>query len=95
MGAGVIDYDYRGPVSVILFNHSDTDFHIKDGDRIAQLILEKIVTPDVVEVDSLESTERGAGGFGSTGIQRKTEIVAAALTDAIVDSTVDSPDDSQ
>ncbi|KAI3665464.1 hypothetical protein L6452_44091 [Arctium lappa] len=68
VGAGVIDADYRGPVGVILFNHSDTDFEVKSGDRIAQLIIEKIITPEVIEVDDLDSTERGAGGFGSTGV---------------------------
>ncbi|XP_047317511.1 deoxyuridine 5'-triphosphate nucleotidohydrolase-like [Impatiens glandulifera] len=69
VGAGVIDADYRGPVGVILFNHSDEDFEIKSGDRIAQLIIEKIVTPEVAEVDELDSTVRGAGGFGSTGVK--------------------------
>ncbi|KAL1336381.1 hypothetical protein HN51_030750 [Arachis hypogaea] len=68
VGAGVIDADYRGPVGVILFNHSDVDFEVKVGDRVAQLILEKIVTPDVVEVEDLDSTVRGEGGFGSTGV---------------------------
>ncbi|KAL7586134.1 deoxyuridine 5'-triphosphate nucleotidohydrolase [Lactuca sativa] len=68
VGAGVIDADYRGPVGVILFNHSDSDFEVKTGDRIAQLIIEKIITPEVVEVDDLDSTVRGAGGFGSTGV---------------------------
>lgn len=68
VGAGVIDADYRGPVGVILFNFSDVDFEVKAGDRIAQLILERIVTPDVVEVEDLDSTVRGAGGFGSTGV---------------------------
>lgn len=68
VGAGVIDADYRGPVGVILFNHSDVDFGVKAGDRIAQLIIEKIETPEVTEVDDLDSTERGAGGFGSTGV---------------------------
>eukprot|EP01004_Peranema_trichophorum_P010638 NODE_9452_length_590_cov_33.184154_g8817_i0.p1 GENE.NODE_9452_length_590_cov_33.184154_g8817_i0~~NODE_9452_length_590_cov_33.184154_g8817_i0.p1 ORF type:complete len:174 (-),score=34.48 NODE_9452_length_590_cov_33.184154_g8817_i0:69-536(-) len=68
VGAGVIDADYRGNVQVVLFNHSNTDFVIKRGDRIAQLILEKIVTPDVEELQELPVTERGAGGFGSTGI---------------------------
>lgn len=68
VGAGVIDVDYRGNVGVILFNHSDDDFKIAHGDRIAQLILERIITPDVVEVDELDETERNAGGFGSTGV---------------------------
>ncbi|KAI4321586.1 hypothetical protein MLD38_034951 [Melastoma candidum] len=68
VGAGVIDTDYRGPVGVILFNHSDIGFEVKPGDRIAQLILEKIVTPDVLEVEDLDETLRGDGGFGSTGV---------------------------
>ncbi|PVF95741.1 deoxyuridine 5'-triphosphate nucleotidohydrolase [Serendipita vermifera] len=67
-GAGVVDADYRGPLYVLLFNHSDQDFNIAIGDRIAQLILEKIETPPVLEVESLEETLRGAGGFGSTGV---------------------------
>ncbi|CAA7393670.1 unnamed protein product [Spirodela intermedia] len=67
VGAGVVDADYRGPVGVILFNHSDVHFEVKAGDRIAQLIIERIMTPEVVEVENLDSTVRGAGGFGSTG----------------------------
>lgn len=67
-GAGVIDSDYRGNVGVILFNHSTEDFPVKIGDRIAQLILERIAIADVIEVDDLTNTDRGAGGFGSTGI---------------------------
>ncbi|GAA5864247.1 hypothetical protein JCM1840_006713 [Sporobolomyces johnsonii] len=66
-GAGVIDADYRGIVRVLLFNLGDNDFELKAGDRIAQLILEKIVTPEPQEVASLDETVRGAGGFGSTG----------------------------
>ena len=71
VGAGVIDEDYRGNVGVILFNHSDTDFVVKTGDRIAQLILEKIElvpTQEVFEIRDLGETERGSGGFGSTGL---------------------------
>lgn len=68
VGAGVIDADYRGPVGVVLFNHADADFEVKVGDRIAQLIIEKIVTPEVEEVENLDSTARGEGGFGSTGV---------------------------
>ncbi|KFG86967.1 dUTP pyrophosphatase [Metarhizium anisopliae] len=66
-GAGVIDADYRGQVKVLLFNHAETDFEIKEGDRIAQLVIERIYTPEVVEVQELEESVRGAGGFGSTG----------------------------
>lgn len=65
--AGVIDADYRGEVKVLMANFSDTDYEVQKGERIAQLILERIITPDVVEVQSLEESVRGAGGFGSTG----------------------------
>lgn len=68
VGAGVIDEDYRGNVGIILFNHSDKDFEIKEGDRVAQLICEKILYPDIMEVEDLDDTTRGARGFGSTGI---------------------------
>ena len=67
-GAGVVDRDYTGEVKVVLFNHSENDFEVKVGDRVAQLILEKIVEDaEVVVVESLEESARGAGGFGSTG----------------------------
>lgn len=69
VGAGVIDEDYRGNVGVILFNHSDSDFTVKVGDRVAQLILEKIAIADVEETEGeLPTTVRGEGGFGSTGV---------------------------
>ena len=63
------DSDYRGNIGVILFNFSDKDFEVKAGDRIAQLILERIAFADVEEVQDLEASERGAGGFGSTGVE--------------------------
>lgn len=63
----MVDEDYRGNVGVVLFNHSDEDFVVKKGDRVAQLILERIMTPEVEEVDTLDDTMRGAGGYGSTG----------------------------
>lgn len=78
VGAGVIDYDYRGNVGVILFNHSDAAFEVKRGDRIAQLILEKISMVAAVEVDELSSTERGSGGFGSTGIAAAVAVPASS-----------------
>ncbi|KAI9258216.1 dUTPase-like protein [Phascolomyces articulosus] len=68
-GAGVIDADYRGPVGVVMFNFSKVDYQVKQGDRVAQLVLERIYTPEVVEVEDLDETDRGAGGFGSTGQQ--------------------------
>lgn len=64
---GVIDADYRGEVQVILVNHSRNNWYAKPGDRIAQLVILPIVTPDVVEVGELPGTERGDGGLGSTG----------------------------
>jgi len=67
VGAGVIDPDYTGEVKVALFNQGDKDFEIKKGDRIAQLVLERCETPAVREVQSIEETTRGSGGFGSTG----------------------------
>ena len=70
VGAGVIDSDYRGNVGVVLFNHAETDFAIKQGDRVAQLVIEVCLTPDVLEVTSLDATDRGEGGFGSTGIAK-------------------------
>ncbi|KAL5019961.1 hypothetical protein ScPMuIL_002853 [Solemya velum] len=67
VGAGVIDRDYRGNVGVVLFNFGEADFEVKKGDRIAQLLCERIYVPDLQEDLSLEDTERGHGGFGSTG----------------------------
>jgi dUTP pyrophosphatase len=65
---GTIDADYRGEVSVILINHSDTTFTIRRGDRIAQMILAPVTRVRLVETKALSTTGRGAGGFGSTGI---------------------------
>lgn len=67
IGAGVIDPDYRGNVRVLMFNFGAEDFKVKRGDRIAQLIFEKIHIPKLQEVESLDKTRRGDGGFGSTG----------------------------
>lgn len=67
VGAGVIDSDYRGDVGVVLFNHADAEFKVEKGMRVAQLILEKIETPEVLIVDDLDETVRGDGGYGSTG----------------------------
>ena len=59
--------DYTGEIGVILINHSDSDFIINIGDRIAQLVLNKVEQIDWTSVETLEETERGSGGFGSTG----------------------------
>ena len=67
-GAGVIDSDYRGGVKVLLFNHGEYAYKIKRGDRIAQLLIVPCYRPKIEIVDSLDETERGAGGFGSTGV---------------------------
>jgi dUTP pyrophosphatase len=64
---GTIDADYRGEVGVILVNLSNENFIINDGERIAQLVIAKHEQPTFVEVDVLSETERGTGGFGSTG----------------------------
>jgi dUTP pyrophosphatase len=66
--AGVIDSDYRGELGVILYNtDKNNPFHVKIGDRIAQLIIEKYYNFDLEKVEDLNSTDRGSGGFGSTG----------------------------
>ena len=64
---GTIDSDYRGELKIILFNHSNKDFIINNGDRIAQMVLVPIFKMEFEEVDSLPDTVRGQGGFGSTG----------------------------
>jgi dUTP pyrophosphatase len=66
-GGGVVDADYRGHVKVVLFNHSENDYEGKKGDRIAQIILTKISHVDIKQVNNLNDTKRGTGGFGSTG----------------------------
>lgn len=65
---GTIDADYRGEIGVILVNLSDTNFTIKDGDRIAQMVIAKYKQANWQEVNSLDETKRGEGGFGSTGV---------------------------
>ncbi|MCB0760199.1 MAG: dUTP diphosphatase [Flavobacteriales bacterium] len=65
---GTIDADYRGELKILLVNLSNTPFEIKDGERIAQMVIAKHEQPAWVEVEELEDTVRGAGGFGSTGV---------------------------
>ena len=64
---GTIDADYRGEIQVILMNAGDADFEVGRGDRIAQLVIAPVIRPDWVEVEILDTTERGEGGFGHTG----------------------------
>ena len=65
---GTIDSDYRGEIKIIMINFGDKPFLVKRGDRIAQMVINKIETPEVIETDNLNETERGEGGFGSTGL---------------------------
>jgi dUTP pyrophosphatase len=65
---GTIDADYRGEVGVILINHSKEPFVIERGDRIAQLVFQWVPRVQLTQVDSLDDTERGSGGFGHTGV---------------------------
>lgn len=65
---GTIDSGYRGEVGVILINLGDADFVIKKGDKIAQIVIAPVTQPEVVETAEIDETDRGAGGFGSTGV---------------------------
>lgn len=64
---GVIDSDYRGEIRVVLLNHSSQVQTVSPGERVAQMIITPVLTPDYEEVEALTDTERGTGGFGSTG----------------------------
>ncbi len=64
---GTIDADYRGELGVILINHGTEEFVVQKGDRVAQMVISKYAKAKIREVEVLESTERGSGGFGSTG----------------------------
>ncbi|HYW64428.1 MAG TPA: dUTP diphosphatase [Bradyrhizobium sp.] len=64
---GTIDADYRGEISVLLINHGDAPFAISRGERIAQMVVAPVLRAELVPVAALPSTERGGGGFGSTG----------------------------
>ena len=63
MGAGVIDSDYRGEIGVVLFNFGEDDFVVNMADKIAQLVFEKIKTPELKEMNELEETNRGSTGM--------------------------------
>jgi dUTP pyrophosphatase len=64
---GTVDADYRGEINVILINHGDAPFPIRRGERIAQMVIAPVVQAQLVQVDTLSTTDRGSGGFGSTG----------------------------
>ena len=64
---GTVDADYRGEIGVILINHGDAPFSIRRGERIAQMVIASVARAELVAVDTLAATDRGSGGFGSTG----------------------------
>lgn len=66
---GTVDADYRGEIGIILINLSNEDFIINDGERICQMVVKEYCRVDWMEVQSLEDSERGAGGFGHTGVK--------------------------
>ena len=66
---GTIDADYRGEVMVLLINFSQEDFVINDGERIAQMVIARHEQADFIEVEALDETERGEGGYGHTGVK--------------------------
>ena len=66
---GTIDSDYRGEICVILINHGKKDFEIEPGMRIAQMVFSKVIKVDFTQVELLDETNRGEGGFGSTGVK--------------------------
>lgn len=66
---GTIDADYRGEIGIIVVNLSNNPVTIKDGDRICQMVIQRVEQAELFEVDTLDKTERGAGGFGHTGKQ--------------------------
>ncbi|XP_065208277.1 uncharacterized protein LOC135837866 isoform X2 [Planococcus citri] len=86
VGGGVIDPDYLGDIGVILFNHAHEKYMVKKGDRIAQIIIEKVMFPELTECDKIEmNTERGKNGFGSTddsvGVGKKPNSVLEYIED--------------
>jgi len=66
---GTVDADYRGEVGVLLVNLSQEDFVVNDGERVAQMVIARHETADFIEVEELDETERGAGGYGHTGVK--------------------------
>ena len=69
-GVGTIDADYRGEIGIILYNSDETDtFEIHEGDRVAQLVLQKVPKMNLIVVDNLDLTDRGSGGYNSTGVE--------------------------
>ena len=96
VGAGVVDENYRGEIGVVLFNFGEEEFKINMGDKIAQLIFKKIMTPEIVETDSLEETRLGNKGFGSTRLNSAEQKIISHSPDQKSDqiSSVSQPSDS-
>lgn len=67
LGAGTIDPDYRGEIKVLLINNGTEPFEVKTGDRICQMIFRPVILADLIQIEELSETDRGTGGFGSTG----------------------------
>ena len=65
---GTIDSGYRGEVGVILANFGEADFQVKKGDKVAQIVIAPVTQPEIVETTEVDETDRGSGGFGSTGV---------------------------
>ena len=87
IGAGVVDQDYRGELKVLMINNSTHPYPVKPGDRIAQLILEKILLAEPRETNTLDKTARGNHGFGSTGYQQNLTTKISSLTAKDFDKT--------
>lgn len=64
---GTVDANYRGEIGVILINHSDYTFHVEVGMRVAQMVMSPVIRPEIIVVDTITESNRGTGGFGSTG----------------------------
>ena len=86
---GTIDSDYTGDIGIILINHGKQAFIIQNGDRIAQLVFQKVEQAEFELVDSLEETQRGEGGFGSTGVKENSENTITTKSDnSLVDNFI-------
>jgi dUTP pyrophosphatase len=84
---GTIDADYRGEINVLLINHGSEDFVIRRGDRIAQMIINKVERVDFRPVDNLPDSQRGDEGFGSTGVSSRVIHVMASPEEKNLDKS--------
>jgi dUTP pyrophosphatase len=84
---GTIDEGYRGEIGVILYNHSAVDYEIKEGKKIAQMVIMPVLRPSIIQVKELSDTSRGEGGFGSTGLE-KNVLISYNLLDSIQGSSI-------